>query len=76
VEYIMQTRVEGQLLFNSAFAAINDPFMLDTDAVQQGAPFASVVVAAVPEPASASMLAAGLFGLGFWRWRNRRRGQG
>jgi hypothetical protein len=63
VEYILQARASGRVALSSAIAAVNDPFTVDTDAVQPGAPLV-VTATPVPEPATALLLACGLAGLG------------
>ncbi len=70
IEYVMQTRASGELIFNSAIAAINDPFELDTDAVMAGAPISSLTIAPVPEASTVMMLAAGLLALALRRRRS------
>jgi hypothetical protein len=59
VEYTLQARASGITVLNSAIAAVNDPFLVDTDPVQQGIPF-TVTLTAVPEPASWVMCMAGM----------------
>jgi hypothetical protein len=56
VEYVLQARANGIAQFNSAIAAINDPFLVDTDPVQPGAPLlltTNAAAADVPEPSTA-----------------------
>src|SRR6185436_18232217 len=55
LEYLLQARASGLAVFNSAIAAINDPFEVDTDPVRQGAPLtlkSSDNPRAVPEPST------------------------
>jgi hypothetical protein len=59
VEYILQARAWGQTGLNSAIASINDPFLLDTDPVQQGPPLL-LTLTPVPEPAAGIMLLIGM----------------
>jgi hypothetical protein len=67
IEYLVQTRALGQVLGTSAIAAINDPFVLDTDPVQAFAPVTLTLTpqapappATAPEPATWWLIASGL----------------
>jgi hypothetical protein len=62
VEYILQTRASGRGTGNVGIAAINDPFLLDTDPVQASVPL-SLVIEPVPEPGTGSLCLLGLTGL-------------
>jgi hypothetical protein len=59
VEYTLQARASGQISFNSAIAAVNDPFLVDTDPVQQGIPLV-VTVTPVPEPSTCILCSLGI----------------
>ena len=59
VEYALQARASGPVSLSSAIAAVNDPFLVDTDPVQQGAPI-EITLVPVPEPASGVLCALGL----------------
>lgn len=62
VEYQMQARGEGDVAANIGLAAINDPFVLDTDPVLPGTAI-MLATAPVPEPATALLWAAGVLTL-------------
>jgi hypothetical protein len=72
VEYVLQARASGRVAFSSAIAAINDPFELDGDPVQQGVPLV-LTQTIVPEPATALLVLAGVGWLGFAQRRVHRR---
>jgi len=74
VEYIMQTRASGVGVGNIAIAAINDPFLLDTDPVQPGA--LTFVASPVPEPGTGLLSLLGLTGLARAARATRRRSRG
>jgi hypothetical protein len=67
VEYTLQARASGTTSLNSAIAAVNDPFLVDTDPVQQGVPL-QVTLTPVPEPASWLQCAL-VVCLSGWRYR-------
>jgi hypothetical protein len=69
VEYTLQARASGPTALNSAIAAVNDPFLVDTDPVQQGIPLV-VTVTPVPEPASWLM---SVVGIAFYGRRSKKR---
>lgn len=63
VEYQIQARARGVALFNRAAAAINDPFVLDTDPVRQGIPLRLTLTPAVdevPEPSTVLLALSGV----------------
>jgi hypothetical protein len=62
VEYILQTRAYGRGAGNVGIAAINDPFLLDTDPVQASIPL-TLVVEPVPEPGTGLLCGLGLTAL-------------
>lgn len=70
VEYTLQARASGQTLLNSAIAAVNDPFLVDTDPVRLGAPI-QVTFSPVPEPTGASLGILGLLIAAGWRQSRR-----
>lgn len=59
VEYQFQARGSGELVTNLGLAALNDPFLLDTDPVQPG-PALTLTLLPVPEPATWLLLLGGL----------------
>lgn len=77
VEYTLQARAWGPAQFSSAIAAVNDPFLLATDPVLQGAPLRLTTTGVpggsseVPEPASVLMVAPALGLIGLARRRTR-----
>jgi hypothetical protein len=74
VEYVLQARANGIAQFNSAIAAINDPFLVDTDPVLSGAPLlltTSAATADVPEPSTA--LLCGPAAIALWMLARRRK---
>lgn len=66
VEYQLQARAEGEVWFSSGIAAINDPFLLDTDPVQPSVAGVLRLSAVdlgggnVPAPATALLVLAAL----------------
>jgi hypothetical protein len=63
IEYILQARATGRLAGNIGIAAVNDPFLLETDPVLASAPLALTLTPRVdpppqvPEPASTWLVA-------------------
>lgn len=70
VEYQLQARVDGEVWFSSATAAINDPFFLDSDPVRPSPAGVLTLTAVdvpdgqVPAPGTAALALAALLGLG------------
>lgn len=62
VEYQMQARGMGDVAANIGLAAINDPFVLDTDPVLPGTAI-MLAAAPVPEPTTAFLWTAGMLTL-------------
>jgi hypothetical protein len=66
LEYVMQVRARGIGATNIGIAAINDPFLLDTDPVQMFDPLTLTLTpaaTAVPEPKTLLTALAGLAGM-------------
>lgn len=66
VEYTLQARAQGIALLSSAIAAVNDPFVVDSDPVRQGPPLTLTATPAanqIPEPSALLLFAGGLLAL-------------
>ena len=69
VQYVLQARAWGTVALSSAIAAINDPFLLDTDPVASGVPMALMLTPVPEPPAFVLMLLGGLLSVARARQR-------